>query len=1276
MGKTTLAGEAAQWWTRTGLFPDGACFLSFEQFSNAERVIQVLGTYLEGNDFNALSAEKQRQRARELFQQKRVLMVWDNFESVLPQFNEPKRSDGGVECRGDGKGGDAAASNTLPLQQSNTPSLYSASERQRLYDLYTDWTAGEGNGRLLITCRPGDEKDVPLPGVRRTELQGLARPDSLWLLIRVLENSGVDVDEKQLTRERLNPLLDLVNDHPLSIELVRPHLKRLTPEQICADFGKLLAEFKVGAGKERNESLLASLAFSTRRLSDAAQAALPWLGLFRGGVFEDNLLDVSEMDPAQWEAVRAELEATALIRIGRDIGFGGDEKNPRYYLRFHPTLAYAAAQFRVPALADPPPHEQEVAGSKDAQPPKGGTPNELRKRFIGVYLAVMQALDKALRGSQSREALEILAREEANYRTAVSWAVADQAYDVASFLGDTFSVYLERSGRLRERDAWVAWLAGEVGKAGFTAQAAALEQQQAWSLFTQGHPQEALDKLKALIERLRHTTEFDPAFQLANTQLVLGRVLDHCGLSEQAIPELEEAVRQWEKLVEKEAGSRIVSELLGGPLTLALSPDGGEGARRAGEGKRARPTLSPKQIKDALQKAETALNNLSATLGDLANALSSAGRLDEALEASDRGLQIGAQLGRELLVAESNSRSAQILMQQGRFAEADARYDAALAAARRAGDKELEGSLLQHQGSLAEEQNQLDRAASLYQRALKLFQEMNDNEGEMQTCNLVGVVEQKAGRLAEARTWYERSRELAQRLGAKEDFAGVTRNLAIVCQEEAKTLIQAGEQAKADRLLKTAVRYLDEGLATHSEMKNEPRSAEAHNQLAQVHFLLGELAEAERHAHQARETNERLGLLRELAKNLWVLSDIARAKKDAAQAAEWERKRDAVLEELERRARGPGGGGLPPQFAQAIQQLSIACAQAGFGGPQPQDLDPGAESALAQLEKLPVPMPDLAAFLRRLAARELPAVPSTLPPELQQYLAQVVAAAKEASASTVGAERVQRGKDEVECTVFAPPEVQPGDAVLIQVFAHLAKEAQQASRLAKKADPDSTRRGGTNLAALVDRGSRLTFELEMPPLAVRNPVQTLLWAGKTDSLQFAVGVPSNLPAQSIVGTIYVSLDSMPLGQVSFKLVLVGQGQSPRRTPHQTGEAHRYQQAFISYSSKDRREVLKRVPVLAAMGIEYRQDIFSLEPGDEWLSKLRGWIEESDVFLLFWSSNAKESKWVEMEWRHALNLGRQGFIRPVSIEGPPLPAPPPELAHLHFGERSLYTNPNA
>ncbi|HEV7786141.1 MAG TPA: CHAT domain-containing protein, partial [Thermoanaerobaculia bacterium] len=88
MGKTTLATEAAHWWTRSGLFRDGACFLSFEQYASADRAVQVLGTYLAGPRFDQLPGVEQRRRAIELFQQRAVLMVWDNFESALPQFND------------------------------------------------------------------------------------------------------------------------------------------------------------------------------------------------------------------------------------------------------------------------------------------------------------------------------------------------------------------------------------------------------------------------------------------------------------------------------------------------------------------------------------------------------------------------------------------------------------------------------------------------------------------------------------------------------------------------------------------------------------------------------------------------------------------------------------------------------------------------------------------------------------------------------------------------------------------------------------------------------------------------------------------------------------------------------------------------------------------------------------------------------------------------------------------------------------------------------------
>jgi hypothetical protein len=79
---------------------------------------------------------------------------------------------------------------------------------------------------------------------------------------------------------------------------------------------------------------------------------------------------------------------------------------------------------------------------------------------------------------------------------------------------------------------------------------------------------------------------------------------------------------------------------------------------------------------------------------------------------------------------------------------------------------------------------------------------------------------------------------------------------------------------------------------------------------------------------------------------------------------------------------------------QALQRLTLACAQAGFGE---DGLGPDEEEALVQLDGLPAPFPELAGFLRRIAAGEALAVPDGLPGELRQLLEGLVQAIREAS---------------------------------------------------------------------------------------------------------------------------------------------------------------------------------------------------------------------------------------------------------------------------------------
>jgi tetratricopeptide (TPR) repeat protein len=182
---------------------------------------------------------------------------------------------------------------------------------------------------------------------------------------------------------------------------------------------------------------------------------------------------------------------------------------------------------------------------------------------------------------------------------------------------------------------------------------------------------------------------------------------------------------------------------------------------------------------------------------------------------------------------------------------------------------------------------------------------------------------------------------------------------------------------------------VEESLQIKQTLGRKPLEADSWSQLAQIHFLLGDLDAAERHAHEARKIYESLGLT-----DVWTeyhtLSEIAQARGDTAAATEWERKRDELRAELKRRAGGGGdgsSGGLPNHVLQALQQLTSACTQVGFADGA---LGPAEEEALAQLDQAPVPLSYLAAFLRRLAAGELPAIPTGLPPELRELLEAVV----------------------------------------------------------------------------------------------------------------------------------------------------------------------------------------------------------------------------------------------------------------------------------------------
>jgi hypothetical protein len=273
--------------------------------------------------------------------------------------------------------------------------------------------------------------------------------------------------------------------------------------------------------------------------------------------------------------------------------------------------------------------------------------------------------------------------------------------------------------------------------------------------------------------------------------------------------------------------------------------------------------------------------------------------------------------------------------------------------------------------------------------------------------------------------------------------------------------------------------------------------------------------------------------------------------------------------------------------------------------------------------------------------------------------------------------------DEVHASVFSPNSAAPGNAFIVQAFAHLAEHAPMLAERAKETDQKAERRGSKELDERVARGQKLTFQLLMPGLEVDEPSQTIVWNGKIKSVEFGVTVPKAHEGGTVNAKVSVCLNAVPIGHIRFVFEIAAAAAAaaaaaPVAAPpvEVKQDFVRYKQAFISYASEDRPEVLRRVQMLEVAKIKYFQDLLSLMPGERWERSLYKHIDESDVVFLFWSSSAANSEWVEREIKYAIERkgGKEDAapeILPVILEGPPNVCPPAYLAEYHFNDRFVY-----
>jgi TIR domain len=213
---------------------------------------------------------------------------------------------------------------------------------------------------------------------------------------------------------------------------------------------------------------------------------------------------------------------------------------------------------------------------------------------------------------------------------------------------------------------------------------------------------------------------------------------------------------------------------------------------------------------------------------------------------------------------------------------------------------------------------------------------------------------------------------------------------------------------------------------------------------------------------------------------------------------------------------------------------------------------------------------------------------------------------------------------DVDVMVFAPPVVPPCEEVIVQVFFHTPDREVEALNRAKIAEPAGQALAWVPLTIQVRQNDNIKVSMECLDATTPEPVQRTVWNGRLVILQFMMRMPN---VELIIRPkLRVFVNGVPAGNLVFKISV--QQNPPDLRPSLANETARaYRKAFLSYASEDRIEVLKTAQTLRAFKIDFFQDLLNLSPGERWEQRLLTEIDNCDVFLLFWSHHAQQSKWV-------------------------------------------------
>jgi tetratricopeptide (TPR) repeat protein len=697
-GKTELAKGFTRWWRDTGGVDDPRLVFwhSFEPgvaSFGLDGVITGLGLAVFGPDFARLDPADRLGQVKRLLAQMRVLLVWDNFESVK-EMPDP-------------------AGATPSLDELGCAALRG----------FLEWVRDHSRSAVIITSRT---LEGWLGQVRRIEVGGLNRAEAVQYTGHLL--APYPAAQARRERRSFGDLLDWLDGHPLAMRLTLPRLDTTDPAELLAGLqGTAPLPAADDPDADRTTSLPASITYSYSHLSGPARRLLPAVSLFHGVADEDVLTTFSALEkvPARFAGVSKEewttvLEDAAWVGLLTRLGGG--------MYRIHPALpGYLAAGW----------HGENPGGY--------GAEREACEQALGAACAAFSGwLIGQITTADAAVAYAIIGLQRRTLGAMLAHALDHHSWDEANCIVSALNGYWATRGLGQEAAAWTDRILAATTGPG---QTPTMPARSLWlyAISNQADREKDAGQLDQAGQTYRRALAYlqdQPETKWTRTTV---SVLYHqLGMTAQARGQLDEASDWYQQAIQIREELGLRSLLAADYHQLGITAHDRGQLDEASDWYRKALT-----IKEELSDRPS----MALTYHQLGRTAQDRGQLDEADDWYRKALTIKEELGDRPSMANTYHQLGMTAQDRGQFDEASDWYRKALTINEELGRRTHMAATYHQLGMTAQDRGQFDEASDWYRKALTIFEELSDRPSMAAVYAQLGLLAEERSQRPLALEW-------------------------------------------------------------------------------------------------------------------------------------------------------------------------------------------------------------------------------------------------------------------------------------------------------------------------------------------------------------------------------------------------------------------------------------------------------------------------------------------------------------------------------------------